>query len=105
MRADWLEAQGTSRSAHAPPRRAALHAAFTCGRPSLLRAAGLRTWVRRASAQPGPGRGRVPSRLAACFVFRFPGQGFSPLSPLPPKPGEWPCFVYSPEEIVRSAGD
>lgn len=93
VRADWLEAQGTSRSAHALPRRAALHAAFTCGRPSLPRAAGLRTWARRASAQPGAGRGRVPPRLAACFGFHFLAKGSLPSSPHPVPLKAWGMAV------------
>lgn len=95
---------GTSRSAHAPPRRAALHAAFTCRRPSWLRVAGLRTWVRCALSLA-----LVACASSACGLFWFPFSWHRVLpppcpsasSPVSPKPWELPCFVNSPEEIGR----
>lgn len=66
-RADWR-----------PLRPAALHAAFTCCRPSLPSAFGFRTWVRRAPGSAWPVEAPCFPSLLPIFVFqakRFSREG------------------------------
>lgn len=68
--ADWLQAQCTGRSADAPPRPAALHAAFTCCRPSRPSAVGFCTWVRRAPGSAWPVEAPCFPSLLPVLVFQ-----------------------------------
>lgn len=73
---DWLQARRTCRSARAPPRPPAPHAAFTWRRPSLPRAAGSGTWARRAPRAAAL-LVEAPSISAQWPVF-VPSAGFPP---------------------------